>query len=238
MHQLLIIKTFEKVIKEERNKTGIEPSITQASRTLSDYILETQKIPFGEKSLYNYYKASINTENEDILIKQPKVVQAMCEYLGHESYEDFKKVNNIIKAKEKTSNDFYIIKKKKVFLLAIPFLLLIAVMFVIYFTTKERWMVWENNKYIEVKFDPKKYKLGQMKIYNDDRIKNFRKIEVDCETNFFDSKGKVQVWYGKNLNKELEFFSTLGLHPETGKTLKPITDYMINKYVCPKDDKS
>jgi hypothetical protein len=236
MHRLLIIKTFEKVISEEKKSTGIEPSVTSASKILSDYILETQRIPFGEKSLYNYYKASKKSENEDILIKQPKVVQAMSSYLGYDDYEDFKKANGFVSTKEKTSKDFYTIKKKNVFLLVIGLLLLvIIVLFSIYSLTKERWMVWDNNKYVEVEFNPKKYKLGQLKIYNENRIENFRKITVDCNTKFFDNSGKVKVWYGKNDNKQLEFFSTLGLHPETGKTLKPITGYMIDKYVCPKD---
>jgi len=44
----------------------------------------------------------------------------------------------------------------------------------------------------------------------------------------------VKIWYGRNIKKELEFFTSLGLHPETGKTLDPITDYMIKKYACPK----
>ena len=30
----------------------------------------------------------------------------------------------------------------------------------------------------------------------------------------------------------LQYFTALGLHPETGKTLKPITQYMIDKYIC------
>ena len=60
----------------------------------------------------------------------------------------------------------------------------------------------------------------------------FKKINPDCEYSFFNNDGSVRVWYGKNVSKELEFFTDLGLHPETGKTLKPITQYMIDKYVC------
>lgn len=39
-----------------------------------------------------------------------------------------------------------------------------------------------------------------------------------------------KVWYSKN-NGEIEFFTAPGLHPETGKTLKPVTKYIIEKYV-------
>ena len=44
--------------------------------------------------------------------------------------------------------------------------------------------------------------------------------------------GSERLWYGKNKNKELEYFTAFGKHPETGKTLKPITKYMIAKYIC------
>ena len=50
---------------------------------------------------------------------------------------------------------------------------------------------------------------------------------------FTSKKGDVKIWYGKNIVKELEYFSLLGVHPETGKTLKPITEYMIKKHICP-----
>ncbi len=93
-------------------------------------------------------------------------------------------------------------------------------------------MVWEKSQYVEVKFDTKKYSLGQIKLYNEDRVKHFKKVDVDCNTEFFDSNEKVKIWYGKNKKKTLEYFSALGLHPETSKTLNPITPYMIRKYIC------
>ncbi len=230
MHRLLITKTFEKVIEDERKATGIEPSLTSASKILSDYILDTQKMPFGEKSLYNYYKASINNENHDILIKQPKVVQALCSYLDYDSYEDFKEANGMIKSKKDTSKHTSIRKKKIIIAISFIFILLIALF--MHSFTKDRWMVWKEDRYIEVSFNPEKYNSGQLKLYDENKIENFKKIEVDCSTRFFDNRGKVSVWYAKNHKKELEYFSNLGSHPETGKTLKPITDYMINKYVC------
>jgi hypothetical protein len=101
---------------------------------------------------------------------------------------------------------------------------------------KTRWMVWDEDHYVEVKFDLQKYDAHQLKIYKQERIDHFKKISVDCSTVFFNSSGAAQIWYGKNTTKTLEFFSAYGLHPETGKTLKPITQYMIDKYVCPTKD--
>ncbi len=52
----------------------------------------------------------------------------------------------------------------------------------------------------------------------------------------FKEDDSVRIWYGKNREGELEYFSSQGLHPQTGKTLKPITRYMIEKYICNRDN--
>lgn len=60
-----------------------------------------------------------------------------------------------------------------------------------------------------------------------------RKIEVTENTTFF-VNDKPVVWYSK-VNGEPEFFNTNGFHPITGKPLKPITKYMIDKWVKNKE---
>nr|WP_321222415.1 hypothetical protein [uncultured Psychroserpens sp.] len=83
--------------------------------------------------------------------------------------------------------------------------------------------------YIKVDFDTENYKVKQLKLYKEERIKFFKKFSCDClETPFFKDNVSNIIWYGKNKNKELEYFTDLWRHPETGKTLKPITQYMIN----------
>ncbi|WP_299278394.1 hypothetical protein [uncultured Psychroserpens sp.] len=110
--------------------------------------------------------------------------------------------------------------------------LLIASIFVIISINQKRWMVWQNDHYIEVKFDIEKYDLNQLKLYKKERILNFKKITPDCSTDFFKSDGTENLWYGKNIDGKLEYFTDLGLHPETGTTLKKITNHMIKKYIC------
>ncbi|MFV8341038.1 hypothetical protein [Flavobacterium sp. XS2P39] len=56
-----------------------------------------------------------------------------------------------------------------------------------------------------------------------------KKIEVTLQTSFF-QKNKAIVWYCKN-NGKLEYFNTAGFHPENGKPLKPISQYIIDKYI-------
>tara|TARA_R110002033_G_scaffold167528_1_gene206748 strand:+ start:21527 stop:22636 length:1110 start_codon:yes stop_codon:yes gene_type:complete len=95
-----------------------------------------------------------------------------------------------------------------------------------------KWMVWQVDHYEEVEFDDEKYNINQLKYYKEDRIKYFNKVDPICEYKFFNEDGSVRIWYGKNKNKVLEYFTDYGLHPETGKTLKPISKYMIDKYIC------
>lgn len=58
---------------------------------------------------------------------------------------------------------------------------------------------------------------------------NLKRIEVNKETLFIEN-GKPQVWYSK-IKGKIYYFNTYGTNPETGKPLKPITEYIIKKYV-------
>ncbi|WP_040248027.1 hypothetical protein [Psychroserpens mesophilus] len=59
-----------------------------------------------------------------------------------------------------------------------------------------------------------------------------KKIEVDASTTFFSEEtGKPLVWYYKTKEDKLEYFTSPGLHPVNGETLKKITEGMIQKYV-------
>lgn len=97
------------------------------------------------------------------------------------------------------------------------------------FSNKE-CMQWQENHYEYVDCDKK----GLLELYPiipvDESLINLRKIEVNKETPFF-CNGKPNIWYFKRNNGEVEFYNSHGIHPETGKPLKAITNYMIDKYV-------
>jgi len=67
----------------------------------------------------------------------------------------------------------------------------------------------------------------------DERQFELKKIQV-CDTTSFFKLGKPCVWYGKSIDGSYDCFTLPGLHPETGKTLKPITHYMISKHILRK----
>ena len=64
-----------------------------------------------------------------------------------------------------------------------------------------------------------------------------KKVKVSDTTSFF-KVGKPCVWYGKSVDGNYECFNIPGLHPETGKTLKPITQYIADKYLLKKRRKN
>lgn len=96
---------------------------------------------------------------------------------------------------------------------------------------KKGCMQWQNDHYEAVECETKKD--GFVNLYSkvplDENMLNFRKIEV-CDTTTFFKHNKPILWYCKN-GKQLEFFNGPGFHPESEKALKPITQYMIDKYV-------
>ncbi len=246
MHKTLIQKAFKKA-KKERLKIGDKrPSLTSQSEDISDYISIVCNYDIGEMRLRQYLNQSIdlNMETEDININQLKVINGLCNYLGFENYEGFinKQITDISTLGEQAKIDatskenigtpinIWIRKNKIVVTFSI---LLFAILIINTSFDKQRWMVWEKYHYVEVEADVKKYKSYQLKELDQKLIKNFKKINSpDCNTDCFTIEGKAKVWYWKKNNKEIELYTSAGLHPTNGKTLKPITIHMIRKYIC------
>ena len=97
--------------------------------------------------------------------------------------------------------------------------------------TKE-CMQWNNDHYEVV--DCKTEQLGLLTANEkkpiNSQLLSLRKINV-CDTTTFFKHEKALVWYCKKNKNQLEYFNGPGYHPESGKALKPITKYMIKKYV-------
>ncbi|WP_422104633.1 hypothetical protein [Winogradskyella sp.] len=147
-------------------------------------------------------------------------------------YENDKKLSEPNEIPQNRYNRIIIYIRKNSLKILLITILIAGILIIIPSFNSQRWMIWQEDHYVEVKFDLEKYSISQLKLYKEERIEKFKKINPDCKYEFFNKDGSVRVWYGKNIKKELQFFTDYGLHPETGKTLKPITDYMINKYLC------
>lgn len=223
MHRKLLLKAFEKA-KNEIQTDKVSPR----AQLLSDFIFEDSNEQYGEKSLRDKYNLIINDSDAKIRLKK-HVEEALSHYLDYKDYPTFLAANKTNELNE--GGKMKILWSKNKITIIVSLIIIVCVL--LYNSlTRQRWMIWQEDNYIEVKFDLEKYNVNQLKVYKEERIEFFKKIKPTCTYEFFNEDGSVKVWYGKNKDKELEYFTAYGLHPETGKTLKPITQYMINKYVC------
>jgi hypothetical protein len=220
MYNTLLLKAFEKAESEiQSNKP------THSAQHLSDFIQEQSGEPYGEKSLRTHYSTA--KKGEDIDLKK-FVANALSVYLGYNSFEDFVKAQP-----SKPVEPSGMPPRYKWAIAGLLFILLFVAISYLQFN-KQRWMVWQENHYVEVKFDEKLLQEGKLKLYNEDRINNLKKIDANCDTRYRSHDGSALVWYGKNPGGELQYFTAPGLHPETGKTLRELSKYMFDKYACPK----
>ncbi|MBL7559840.1 hypothetical protein JAO71_08495 [Olleya sp. YSTF-M6] len=222
MHRKLLLDAYLKA-KEEQGFI----KKTHISTFLSDYINENTGEPYGEKILRIKYNKAIKNGDEPIVLKI-YAAEALKQYLGTES--DIKpSLNTNLEITEK-STPFLVKNKTPIITTAIFILLLFTIN--IFKVNNEKWMVWQNDHYEESPFIKDMLQSNLLKIYKKESIENFKMIEPNCQTSYFSENGDVKLWYGKNKKKQLNYFTSYGLHPETGKTLKPITVYMIKKHIC------
>ena len=64
----------------------------------------------------------------------------------------------------------------------------------------------------------------------DPTLVNLKKIKVCDTTTYFDKNGVAIIWYAKTANG-IEFFDAHGRHPENNSPLRPVTHYILNKYI-------
>ncbi|MEM7085072.1 MAG: hypothetical protein AAF489_02755 [Bacteroidota bacterium] len=223
MHRKLIKAAFQKASKDIGSKTP-----HRIAEYISNTIQENSRETYGVRSLTDNHKLAIEGSEKNIEFRQG-VVQALCEFLGHKDFQEFQRKNHEQKL-PLGKKVMFVIKKKR----AIVVIILIAFLTVtvITYVNKERWMEWKQDHYKEVSFDSEKLTNGTLKLYNKDRINRFRQVFPDCSYPFFKENGSENLWYGKNKDGVYEYFTDLGLHPNTGRTLKKITEYMVETHIC------
>lgn len=100
-----------------------------------------------------------------------------------------------------------------------------------YILPEKQCMQWQNDHYEKINCLSETNSLysSYSIIPFDENTSTLKKINVSDTTTFF--KGdKAIIWYSK-VNGKPDFFNGPGYHPITGKGLKPVTIYIINKYV-------
>ncbi|MDP5199473.1 hypothetical protein [Flavobacterium sp. DG2-3] len=107
----------------------------------------------------------------------------------------------------------------------------LVVLFNFVFSQKE-CMQWSNDHYELVDCDLKIESFGmanQIELIDKSAL-NLKKVEVCDTTQFFDKNGDAIIWYAKTANG-IDFFNGHGRHPENNRSLRPVTKYIIGKYV-------
>ncbi|MFH6947743.1 hypothetical protein ACHRV6_04580 [Flavobacterium sp. FlaQc-51] len=104
---------------------------------------------------------------------------------------------------------------------------------VIYFAfPNKECMQWSGDHYEIVDCELKIQGVGKSSNIEilDPTLVNLKKIKVCDTTTYFDKNGVAIIWYAKTANG-IDFFNVHGRHPENNSPLRPVTHYIINKYV-------
>lgn len=209
MTDKLVNSVFEKAGKESG-----KDSVHGKAEYLSEHIFEIYKFSVSSKTLSRYQKKEYSPSHP--------LTDYFSKFLGYKNYGEFVKheSDSILKPEEKER------KRNRGWLITLILMPIIGISaYVGYESGKEECMVWDIDHYVMTECEGR---LNERKfiphIYN-----NLKKVKVYDTTTFF-KKGEAQIWYDKS-NGHLDFFTAPGVHPVNGKTLKPITNYMIEKYV-------
>jgi hypothetical protein len=141
---------------------------------------------------------------------------------------------NLIKAQEYEYNPIPLknSKRKAIFI----FTGIIGLLTISYIVRKEFFpakecMQWTNDHYEEVVCVGNRIGFSDINPIFDknDDLLDFKKINV-CDTTTFFKNDQPIVWYIKQ-NGKCEYFNSPGLHPISGKPLRPISKYIIAKYI-------
>jgi hypothetical protein len=130
--------------------------------------------------------------------------------------------------KRSFSQSFF--KHSKVILVLVCFLVLGFTISYFLFP-KKQCMQWNYDHYEEVSCDNdlQGFKAANVIELLDENVLNLRKIKVSDTTVFF-KNGAALIWYAKT-KEGIDFFNTHGRHPENYHALKPVTPYIIKKYI-------
>lgn len=212
MKEAIIKEIVEKVF--EKAKTECPKHSRYA---LSNHIAEFTSISAKTiERLYDKYlekKGNVGDQNE-------YTINDLCKYLGYDSYADYVKQ----KGKTKTYG-----KNWKV-IAAISLIIVVGLILGLSEKSKEpKCMVWRIDHY--EKTDCTTSYTENIIPLDEVRLQTFKKVKVNITCTFFDeTTGEPTKWYFKSGNT-IEFYTGPGLHPVNGKTLKAITEHIIDKYV-------
>ncbi|MEO2050346.1 MAG: hypothetical protein ABGX00_01170 [Allomuricauda sp.] len=229
----IVLKVFKKAKEEHASHSRF---------ALSNHVSDNSDL--SSKTLERAYDRYINNKKK-FGPPSAESVDLLCRYLSFEDYADYIKKNPTKKDNDSDEGPSEIVKEParrnwaKTLVIAIGIISVVSVILNWPFDTKdvksgsEKCMAWADSLYLEVSCSAQPFTQFGTKAEPLDPIKlqGFQKIEVNMATQFFADDGKPMIWYYKNQDGEIEYFTAPGLHPITGETLRKITPYIIETYV-------
>lgn len=211
----LIQKVFEKAKKESHKDTAYG---------LCKFLYEAEKVHSSERNLTRYYNYFIEGKKEEKIKPDDATLDELSKYLGHTSFNEF------IETLEKKEHDTALEDKIRVlknYLSATVVLLVIISLSLLFFVSmyyRKNCMIWVEDHYERIRCSGLE---NEVKL-NEEVLLGMKKIinPLQC---------KRDMWYDKTDNK-VTFFTYHGKHPENGKILRPVTEYICEKYILEKRD--
>jgi hypothetical protein len=202
----ILVDFYPRPFSKFKSKDGAENVNTEELYFLKDQQKEKERVDNEEENL--------NEENETEISDEVFETQPVRLFL------DFKK-----ELSEK------VIKKNKRNVLIVSAGVICLFLLGYCFLQKKQCMQWSEDHYEEVSCDLEIQGIGTYISVEplDERVIHLKKIKVSDTTTFF-KNGEAIIWYAK-VGDRVEFFTTHGRHPENNKPLKPVTQYIIDKYV-------
>lgn len=216
-------ESIKQLILDCYEKARIESKLISKSSVLN-YLSEQLNMNVSDRTLQRYYNRFIENDGSKG-IPNYEILNILSSYLGFENFRDYSD-SRIVRSESKIPGNLSLKK------LSIGASVVGAIGLGSYFIGANEsgdCMKWEVDAYVESPCENASSSIYPSLPMDENLMKTFRKIEVDEDTEFFEY-GKPKIWYSKTKGK-VEFFSSPGNHPATGKPLKPITQYMVDKYV-------
>ncbi|WP_426484282.1 hypothetical protein [Flavobacterium sp. 2] len=95
---------------------------------------------------------------------------------------------------------------------------------------KKECMQWSGDHYDIVDCNLKSEELSNPVELLDENLVGLKKIKVCDTTVYFDKNHNAIIWYAKR-GDSIDFFNNHGRHPENNSPLRPVTKYILDKYV-------
>ncbi len=225
MLKKLLSLLFEKLEDEKDNDSKSK------SGNANFFVNEVLEVRFrkpnyiSSKSIIGYYDKYVIEKENNTGAPSTELKNYISQYLGFENFQDFEIKNTIELREPKKRNGLQTSGKLKTLLIVSSMAFIGGISYTA--IQQKECLEWKVDHYEKVDC------LNELPnpLLTDVAVDIFKKVPVNCTTIFF-KYGKPTIWYGKSSTGKMEYFNSRGLHPETMKELKPITKYIIHKYVC------